>query len=49
MTAVLASDVIVRTSTGEAVMFWVLSALALLGAVGLCWPSTPCTQRCFWR
>lgn len=35
MTAVLASDVIVRTSTGEAVMFWVLSALALLGAVGV--------------
>ncbi|XTK97630.1 hypothetical protein ACQKB4_16840 [Mycobacterium tuberculosis] len=39
MTAVLASDVIVRTST-EAVMFRAC-VLALLGAVGLCWPSTP--------
>ncbi len=36
MTAVLASNVIVRTSTGEAVMFWVgTSALALLGAGGV--------------
>src|ERR1700740_1672727 len=31
----LASDTIVRTSTGEAVMFWVLGALALIGALGV--------------
>ncbi|HZU47057.1 MAG TPA: NADH-quinone oxidoreductase subunit J [Mycobacterium sp.] len=39
MTAVLASglatDTITRTSTGEAVTFWVLGALALIGAVGM--------------
>ncbi len=39
MTAVLASglatDAITRTSTGEAVTFWVLGALALIGAVGM--------------
>ncbi len=39
MTIVLASDVaqnaIVRTSTGEAVAFWVLGALALIGALGV--------------
>src|ERR1700740_1008422 len=31
----LASDTIVRTSTGEAVTFWVLGALALIGALGV--------------
>jgi NADH-quinone oxidoreductase subunit J len=31
----LASDTIVRTSTGEAVTFWVLGALALIGALGM--------------
>jgi NADH-quinone oxidoreductase subunit J len=31
----LASDVIARTSTGEAVMFWVLGTLALIGALGV--------------
>jgi NADH-quinone oxidoreductase subunit J len=31
----LASDIIVRTSTGEAVTFWVLGALALVGALGV--------------
>ncbi|QNI09329.1 NADH-quinone oxidoreductase subunit J [Mycobacterium kubicae] len=31
----LASDVIVRTSTGEAVTFWVLGAIALIGALGV--------------
>src|SRR5271163_3441321 len=31
----LAQDAIVRTSTGEAVTFWVLGALALVGAVGV--------------
>jgi NADH-quinone oxidoreductase subunit J len=35
MTAVLAADVIIRTSTGEAVLFWVLGAVALIGAVGV--------------
>ncbi|KAA1250405.1 NADH-quinone oxidoreductase subunit J [Mycobacterium simiae] len=39
MTALLASnlaqDTIVRTSTGEAVTFWILGALALLGALGV--------------
>jgi NADH-quinone oxidoreductase subunit J len=39
VTAVLASglatDAITRTSTGEAVTFWVLGALALIGAVGM--------------
>jgi NADH-quinone oxidoreductase subunit J len=31
----LATDVIVRTSTGEAVTFWVLGAVALIGALGV--------------
>ncbi|OBF53244.1 NADH:ubiquinone oxidoreductase subunit J [Mycobacterium sp. 852002-50816_SCH5313054-b] len=31
----LASDAIVRTSTGEAVTFWVLGAVALIGALGV--------------
>lgn len=31
----LAADVVVRTSTGEAVAFWVLGALALAGAIGV--------------
>src|ERR1700740_2180920 len=31
----LAADTIVRTSTGEAVTFWVLGALALIGALGV--------------
>jgi len=31
----LAADTIVRTSTGEAVTFWILGALALLGALGV--------------
>ncbi len=31
----VASDTIVRTSTGEAVAFWVLGALALAGALGV--------------
>jgi NADH-quinone oxidoreductase subunit J len=39
MTTVLASDLaidtIIRTSTGEAVTFWVLGALALIGALGV--------------
>jgi NADH-quinone oxidoreductase subunit J len=39
VTAVLASglatDAVARTSTGEAVTFWVLGALALIGAVGM--------------
>lgn len=35
MTALLASDVIAQTSTGEAVTFWMLGALALIGALGV--------------
>ncbi|ORV92352.1 NADH:ubiquinone oxidoreductase subunit J [Mycobacterium interjectum] len=35
MIATLAADTIVRTSTGEAVTFWVLGALALVGALGV--------------
>jgi NADH-quinone oxidoreductase subunit J len=35
VTAQLAADVITRTSTGEAVTFWVLAALALIGALGV--------------
>jgi NADH-quinone oxidoreductase subunit J len=35
MTTVLAADVLSRTSTGEAVTFWVLGALALIGALGV--------------
>jgi NADH-quinone oxidoreductase subunit J len=35
MIATLASETIVRTSTGEAVTFWVLGVLALAGAVGV--------------
>ena len=31
----LAADTIIRTSTGEAVAFWVLGALALVGALGV--------------
>jgi NADH-quinone oxidoreductase subunit J len=31
----LAQDTIVRTSTGEAATFWVLGALALIGAIGV--------------
>ncbi len=31
----LATDTIIRTSTGEAVAFWVLGALALVGALGV--------------
>ncbi|HXZ74050.1 MAG TPA: NADH-quinone oxidoreductase subunit J, partial [Streptosporangiaceae bacterium] len=35
MTTILAADVLSRTSTGEAVTFWVLGALALIGALGV--------------
>ncbi|MGA8329930.1 MAG: NADH-quinone oxidoreductase subunit J [Mycobacterium sp.] len=35
MTTLLAADVITRTSTGEAVAFWVLGTLALVGALGV--------------
>lgn len=35
MIANLAADVLVRTSTGEAVMFWVLGTAALIGALGV--------------
>nr|WP_096285580.1 NADH-quinone oxidoreductase subunit J [Mycobacterium ahvazicum] len=35
LAANLASDVIVRTSTGEAVAFWLLGALAVIGAIGV--------------
>jgi NADH-quinone oxidoreductase subunit J len=35
VTTLLAADVITRTSTGEAVTFWLLSALALVGALGV--------------
>ncbi|WP_139797743.1 NADH-quinone oxidoreductase subunit J [Mycobacterium noviomagense] len=35
MASGLATDAITRTSTGEAVTFWVLGALALIGAVGM--------------
>ena len=31
----LASEVIARTSTGEAVTFWMLGALAVIGALGV--------------
>jgi NADH-quinone oxidoreductase subunit J len=31
----LAADTLVRTSTGEAVTFWILGALALIGALGV--------------
>ena len=35
LAANLATDTITRTSTGEAVTFWVLGALALIGALGV--------------
>ena len=35
MTTDLAADVITRTSTGEAVTFWLLGTLALVGALGV--------------
>jgi len=34
-TVQLASDVVIRTSTGEAVAFWVLGTLAVVGALGV--------------
>jgi NADH-quinone oxidoreductase subunit J len=35
MTTLLAADAVTRTSTGEAVTFWVLGTLALIGALGV--------------
>ncbi|HEY2198477.1 MAG TPA: NADH-quinone oxidoreductase subunit J [Mycobacterium sp.] len=35
MTTLLAADAITRTSTGEAVTFWILGTLALIGALGV--------------
>jgi NADH-quinone oxidoreductase subunit J len=35
MTTVLAADVLTHTSTGEAVTFWLLGTLALIGALGV--------------
>jgi len=35
MTTLLAADAIARTSTGEAVTFWILATVALLGALGV--------------
>ncbi|HXO48228.1 MAG TPA: NADH-quinone oxidoreductase subunit J, partial [Mycobacterium sp.] len=35
MTTVLATDAITRTSTGEAVTFWLLATLAVIGALGV--------------
>jgi NADH-quinone oxidoreductase subunit J len=35
MTTLLAADAVTRTSTGEAVTFWVLATLALIGALGV--------------
>ena len=35
MTTLLAADAITRTSTGEAVTFWLLGTLALIGALGV--------------
>jgi NADH-quinone oxidoreductase subunit J len=35
VTTLLAADAITRTSTGEAVTFWVLATLALIGALGV--------------
>jgi NADH-quinone oxidoreductase subunit J len=35
VTTLLAADVIARTSTGEAVTFWLLGTLALVGALGV--------------
>lgn len=34
-TALLAAEVITRTSTGEAVQFWILGAVAVIGALGV--------------
>ena len=33
--AVLAQDVVERTSTGEAVQFWILAVVAVVGAIGV--------------
>jgi NADH-quinone oxidoreductase subunit J len=35
VTTLLAADAITRTSTGEAVTFWILATLALIGALGV--------------
>jgi NADH-quinone oxidoreductase subunit J len=35
MTTLLAADILTRTSTGEAVTFWVLGTVALIGALGV--------------
>ena len=34
-TATLATEVITRTSTGEALTFWLLGTLAVIGAIGV--------------
>ncbi|HEY7054288.1 MAG TPA: NADH-quinone oxidoreductase subunit J [Mycobacterium sp.] len=35
MTTTLLADAITRTSTGEAVLFWILAVIALIGAIGM--------------
>ena len=35
MTTLLAADALTRTSTGEAVLFWVLGVIAVIGALGM--------------
>jgi NADH-quinone oxidoreductase subunit J len=35
LTTLLASEALTRTSTGEAVLFWVLGAVAVIGALGM--------------
>lgn len=49
--AVLAQDVVERTSTGEAVQFWILAVVAVVGGGSGGWSSRPrpCTRRSSWR
>lgn len=34
-TTLLATDIVVRTSTGEAVAFWILGVIAIVGGIGV--------------
>ncbi|MCA1007906.1 NADH-quinone oxidoreductase subunit J [Rhodococcus hoagii] len=46
-TALLAADVFTRTSTGEAVQFWILGTIAVLGALGVvCAPKAVYSAIC---
>ena len=37
------------TSTGEAVLFWIMGPLMVIAALGLLFARRPCTPRCVSR